>query len=49
MITSKLNEVELLFNSHRNFGLFESFKISLFKEEECLISLTWKESTKMEI
>lgn len=25
------------------------FKISLFRKEECLISLTWKKTTKMEI
>lgn len=46
----KLNKVGLLFKSHsRNFVQFQSFKISLFKEEECLISHIWKESTKMKI
>lgn len=46
---SKLNKVKLLFKSHsRNFAQFRSFKISLFKEE-CLVSHTWRESTKMKI
>lgn len=47
---STSNKVEPLFKSHsRNFVRFHSFNISLFKKEEFLISLTWKESTKMKI